>query len=70
MRLLQRIANTFYLYYRRDALLLLCFLSNQENLNMIDHVQYLFCDTSNTTVKLNRKQDHPLSVMFLTQLDT
>ena len=40
IRLLQHIESIYYHFYWYNILLLFCFLSNQENLNMIHHI---FC---------------------------
>ena len=51
-RLLQRIEKICYLFYWWTLLVLFCFLTNQENLYMIDHDLDLFCDIFNTITNI------------------
>ena len=48
-------------FYWLNLLLLFCFLSNQENLHMIQHDFDLFYDIYNTINQYNRRQTHYIS---------
>ena len=59
--LLQRIKNTFYLFYWWDSLMLFCFLCNQENIYMIHHYSDLLYDIYSKINEHNRRQTHYVS---------
>ena len=52
-RLLQHIESIYYLFYRRDLLLLFCILANQENLYMIHNNLVLFYNIYSTISEHN-----------------
>ena len=65
MRMLQRIENTYCLFYWWAWLLIFCFLSNQENLYIIHHNSDLFYDIYNITNEHNWRQTHRFQIILI-----